>query len=250
MIFITAPVFPGNSGGPLLNAEGELIAINTAVYNGAQGIGFAIPIDVARRVVTELLEHGEVAPVWLGLQFQNLAPALREVMNLPDGMTGALVNGVRDNSPAQRAGVVRGDIVTSFNGRPLREARRFFEMLATATPGQKLVLSIWRTPDINEVQVTVEEFPSSLVPALAENLLGTRLAATPRGGFTITQVRPESAAARIGLRPGDLLVALSGRALTDDDDLKRAVLGLRGQPRALIVVERAGQRYPLALPLV
>ena len=245
-----ASINPGNSGGPLLNAEGKLIAINPAVYNGAQGIGFAIPIDVARRVVAELLEHGEVAPVWLGLQFQSLSPALREVMNLPDGMSGALVNGVRDDSPARRAGVVRGDIVTSFNGRPLRQARRFFEMLETATPGQQLVLSIWRTPDIIEVQVTVEEFPSSRVPALAESLLGTRLAGTARGGFTITQVRPESAAARIGLRPGDLLVALSGRALTDGDQLKRAVLGLRGQVRALIVVERAGQRYPLALPLI
>lgn len=245
-----ASINPGNSGGPLLNAEGELIGINTAVYSGGQGIGFAIPIDVARRVVTELLEHGEVAPVWLGLQFQSLEPALREIMNLPDGMSGALVNAVRDQSPAAQAGITRGDIVTSFNGRPLRHAKRFFEMLATATPGQQLILGLWREPDSVEVQVIVEEFPTSLVRGLAERLLGTSLVPIPNGGFRVAKVRTESAAAQIGLRPGDSLVALSGRVLADDEQLKRAVLSLRGQTRALIVVERAGQRYPLALPLL
>ncbi|MED5261198.1 MAG: trypsin-like peptidase domain-containing protein, partial [Myxococcota bacterium] len=132
-----AAINPGNSGGPLLNAEGAPIGINTAVHGG-QGIGFAIPIDTAQRVVAELLEHGEVVPVWLGLQFQNLDPSLREVMQLPAGMSGALVSGVRGDSPAHEAGILRGDIITAFESRPLKEARRFFEMLATVTPDQSL----------------------------------------------------------------------------------------------------------------
>src|SRR5262249_56382364 len=88
-----ASINPGNSGGPRLNAEGTLIGVNTAIYQGAQGIGFAIPIDVARRVVDQLLAHGAVAPVWLGLELQDLDPRLHDAMELPRGTTGALVSG-------------------------------------------------------------------------------------------------------------------------------------------------------------
>ncbi|MBW2500673.1 MAG: trypsin-like peptidase domain-containing protein, partial [Deltaproteobacteria bacterium] len=95
-----ALINPGNSGGPLLNAEGKLIGINSAIYGGAQGIGFAIPIDVARRVIHELLLYGEVHPVWLGLEFQDLDPALRDVMDLPNGLAGALVNRLHAGGPA------------------------------------------------------------------------------------------------------------------------------------------------------
>src|SRR5262249_33233624 len=111
-----ASINPGNSGGPLLNAEGTLIGGNTAIYQGAQGIGFAIPIDVARRVVDQLLAHGAVAPVWLGLELQDLDPRLHDAMELPRGTTGALVSGVDAGSPAARAGVRRGDLVTRAGG--------------------------------------------------------------------------------------------------------------------------------------
>jgi serine protease Do len=129
-----ASINPGNSGGPLLNAEGKLIGINTAVYNGGQGIGFAIPVDVARRVVRELIAHGEVTPVWLGLEFQDLDPELQTALNVPDGLDGALVNRVRDKSPGKRAGLRRGDVVLSVDGHAVTSARTFYEAAAWKAP--------------------------------------------------------------------------------------------------------------------
>ena len=195
LIQTDASINPGNSGGPLLNAEGSPIGINTAVYGG-QGIGFAIPIDTARRVVDELLEHGEVVPVWLGLQFQNLDPSLREVMRLPEGLSGALVSGVRRDSPAGEAGIQRGDIITTFENRPLKEARRFFEMLATVTPDQTLRIEIWRDSTIVEVSVVARKFPDAYVTELAESILGTLLSEANRPGYRVANVRTDSAAAR------------------------------------------------------
>jgi serine protease Do len=246
-----ASINPGNSGGPLLNAEGKLIAINTAIYNGAQGIGFAIPIDVAKRVVTELIAHGEVQPVWLGLEFQDLDPSLRDVMSLPEGVGGALVNRVRSGSPAGRAGLQRGDIVTALDGRAIAGARSFFEMLSSVTVGQELKIQVWRDSGLRDFSVAAEEVPDSLIPALADELLGVSLAArSGSDGFAVTKVRSGSASDRIGIRPGDLLLGVNGMPLRGADDLRRAMLNLRGRSRALVVVQRGAGRYHVAIPLV
>ncbi|MCZ6464102.1 MAG: trypsin-like peptidase domain-containing protein [Proteobacteria bacterium] len=247
-----ASINPGNSGGPLLNAEGTLVAINTAIYNGAQGIGFAIPIDVAKRVVAELIEHGEVQPVWLGLEFQDLDPALQEVMELPEGVFGALINRVRKGGPADRAGFERGDIVTKLDGRPVRSARSFFEMLGTVTDGQRLQIEAWRDSDFMEIAVVAEDIPDSLVAELTQQFLGMELQALDgeARGFVVQSVRSESASARIGIRRGDLLLGVNGLPLRNTDDLRRAVLNLRGRDRALIVVQRGNGRYHVTIPLV
>ena len=117
-----ALINPGNSGGPLLNAEGRLIGINVAIYGGAQGIGFAIPINVASRVIHELLLYGEVHPVWLGLEFQDIEPALRQVLAIPNESRGALIHRVQPGSPAARAGIRRGDVIIGVDGRGLSSA--------------------------------------------------------------------------------------------------------------------------------
>ncbi|HEY5656942.1 MAG TPA: trypsin-like peptidase domain-containing protein [Myxococcota bacterium] len=244
-----ASINPGNSGGPLINAEGSLVGINTAVYGEAQGIGFAIPIDTARRVVSELIQHGEVSPVWLGLEFQDLDPALREAMNLPPNVSGALVNRVREGSPAQGAGVRRGDVVTRIDGQPVASAGDFFERLETATTGQKLDLTIRRAGEERVIAVRAEEIPEAFAAQLVEELTGLAVEPGPRGGFLVRSVRPGSGGHRIGLQPGDLLLAINGRALEDESALRRAVLRLRGQPRALIVVQRGAGRYHVTLPL-
>jgi serine protease Do len=244
-----ASINPGNSGGPLLNAEGHLIAINTAVYNRAQGIGFAIPIDDARRVVRELIDHGEVSPVWLGIDLQDLDAGLVAALALPSGARGAVVSRVRPNSPGERAGVKRGDVITQVDGQPLESARDFFERLERTTAGQDLSLTAVRNRETRKLALRAEPIPNGYVTTLVSELLGLSLEPAPRGGFAVSGVRSGSGAAQIGLRKGDVLLSIGGRSLTDAEALRRAVLALQGLPRALIVVARGGGRYHVALPL-
>jgi serine protease Do len=245
-----ASINPGNSGGPLLNANGDLIAINTAVYQSGQGIGFAIPIDTAARVVRELIEEGEVSPVWLGLEFQELTPELSQALALPDGTRGALVNRVDPDSPAGRAQLRRGDVVTRLDDRPVASARDFFDMLDSAVEGQEIALRFARDGREQKVAVRAEEVPARVVDALVRERLGVELEPNPGGGYAVRAVRPGTGAARIGLQPGDLLLGINGRALEDADSLRRCALDLRGRDRALIVVQRGGGRYHVAIPLV
>jgi serine protease Do len=244
-----ASINPGNSGGPLLNAEGALIGINTAIYQGAEGIGFAIPIDAARRVVAELIEHGEVAPVWLGLQFQDLDERLRQVMALPERTRGALVTRVRADGPAGRGGVERGDLVTGVDEHALASAREFYELLARATPGQVLRLSLLRNGAGRTARVVAEEIPGSLVEELASQLLGVELEPHPRGGYAVASVRTGSGSARIGIQPGDVILRINGLPLADTEALERSVLDLRGRSRAILVVQRGRGRYHVTIPL-
>jgi S1-C subfamily serine protease len=243
-----ASINPGNSGGPLLNAEGSLIAINTAVYNRAQGIGFAIPIDTAHRVVRELIDHGEVSPVWLGIELQDLDAGLSAALELPPGVAGSLVRRVRRDSPAARAGLERGDVMTRVDDHPLVSSRDFFERLERTTAGQSLRLTLLRDGKALERSVSAEPLPEGFLSILVEEMLGVTL--DPARGFRVTGVRPGSGAEQIGLQSGDRLLAISGRQLDDPETLRRAVLGLRGQPRALIVVQRGNGRYHVALPLI
>jgi len=246
-----ASINPGNSGGPLLNAEGELIAINTAVYQGGQGIGFAIPIDTAKRVIHELIAHGEVAPVWLGLDFQDLDAALVEALQLPANLRGALVNRVRERSPAHRAGIRRRDVVTHVDGSPVSSARGFFERLETVTDGQELRIDLWRDGEARSLTARAEEIPHDRVVPLLEDLLGMRLGPRANGGsYSVREVRAGSGAARIGIQPGDLVLGINGRPLDDVDALRRSALELRGRHRALVVVQRGSGRYHVTIPMV
>jgi serine protease Do len=245
-----ASINPGNSGGPLLNAEGELIGVNTAVYQGGQGIGFAIPIDVATRVVRELIEEGEITPVWLGIEFQNLTPQLRDAMELPSQLRGVLVNRVRKKSPARRAGVKLGDVVVRVDDRPARTARGFFEMLETTIDGQELRLEIWRDGETREIGVRAEEIPDAVVSALVAEMLGMELELRESGGCLVRSVRSGSGAERIGIQPGDLVLGIDNSPLEDAEALRRAALALRGRSRAQIVVQRGAGRYHVMIPLV
>ena len=246
-----AAINPGNSGGPLLNAEGDLIGINAAIFGGAEGIGFAIPIEVARRVIHELLLYGEVHPVWLGLEFQDLDPALRGVMALPRGVAGALINRLHPDSPASRAGIRRGDLVASLDGRTIKDAAQLFEMLEGMTPGQVRVFDLYRDGRFRKASVTAEELPQAMVDNIASRKLGLDLELSDKAGsFEITAVAPDSAAAKLGLRAGDHLLRMNGITLASREDLRRAVARLRSTARALIVVQRGPGRYHLTLPLI
>jgi len=244
-----ASINPGNSGGPLLNAEGTLIGINTAIYQGAEGIGFAVPIDVARRIVDELLRHGEVAPVWLGLDLQDLDPRLHAALDLPRGTKGALISAVTKGSPAERAGTRRGDLVMRADGHAVQTARDFFGIVERVTPGQDVALEIWRDGKKLRLSARAERISDAVVGELAERLLGLDLSPNERGGFRVGSVRARSHAEQIGFRAGDVVVAINGRPLADPEAFRRAVLGLQGRQHALVVVQRGAGRYHVTVPL-
>ena len=243
-----ASINPGNSGGPLLNAAGELIAINTAVYNGAEGIGFAIPIDVAARVVAQLIAHGELVPVWVGLELQALDENLVQAMRLGRGITGAVVNHVGEKSPAGRAGVRRGDVVRRLDGHAVESPRAFFEILAGATPGQELAVDLRRDGRELSLRLRAEEAPPALAGALLREKLGVDLRPLPRGGCEVVAVREGSGAARIGIRRGDLVLGINGRPLDGEEAVRRAALDLQGLSGALVVVQRGPGRYHVTIP--
>jgi serine protease Do len=246
-----ASINPGNSGGPLLNAAGTLIGINSALYNGAQGIGFALPADSARRVASELIEHGEITPIWLGAEFQDLDPALHEVMDVPQGLQGVLLTHVREDSPAARAGLRRGDVMLRLDGRDLGTARDVVDYLETVLVDQELQLELWRDGKSLALSIRTEELPATYVRDLARRLLGLSLDAKGQDlGFRVSAVDPASSAFQIGLRPGDRLLAVNGRPLEDDDDLRRAMVDLRLRRMVNVVVQRAGGRYHVRIPLV
>ena len=244
-----ASINPGNSGGPLLDADGRLIGINTAVYNGGQGIGFAIPVDVASRVVSELIAHGEVTPVWLGIEFQELTPDLEQALALPDGSRGAIVNRVREGSPAARAGVRRADLVTQLDRRPVRSGRDFFEMLESATPGQELRVDLLRDGAAKSLTIRAEVVPDAVVTQILRERLGVELVLDEQGGYAVRSVRKDGGAARIGIQPGDRILGINGRPLQGAEDLRRSALDLSGRSRALVVVQRGAGRYHVTIPL-
>ena len=245
-----ALINPGNSGGPLLNAEGRLVGINVAIYGGAQGIGFAIPIDVAKRVIRELLLYGEVHPVWLGMEFQQIDPALAEVLAVPGGVGGALVARVEAGSPAARAGIRRGDVITQVDGRSVNNAPALLEMLQVMTAGQVLEVELFHDGEFREARPQAEEMPPAVVSRLALSKLGLDLKLSSSDqAFEVREVRTGSAAEALGLRTGDFLLGVNGVPLTDDEALRRAIARLRGRARALVVVQRGPGRYHLTLPL-
>ncbi|HPG26680.1 MAG: trypsin-like peptidase domain-containing protein [Spirochaetaceae bacterium] len=251
LIQTDALINPGNSGGPLLNADGQLIGINASIYDGAQGIGFAIPIDVARRVIRELLLYGEVHPVWLGLEFTDLDPALREVIDLPDGVVGVLVNRIEPGSPAARAGVRRGDVIARVDGRRIKTALQLIEMLEPMTAGQAIEMELVRAGELLHAQPRAEELPQSRVAAILKSRLGLTLRQrSADDAYEIVEVDPDSAARALGLRRGDALLAINGVTLGSHEDLRKAVARLRGLGRALVVVQRGPGRYHLTLPLL
>ena len=170
-----ASINPGNSGGALLNAEGQLVGINTAVYNGGQGIGFAIPVDVASRVVNELIAHGEVTPVWLGIEFQDLTPDLGQALDAAgwrersDRRT-AFARAARRRAPACAAATWSP---SSSAGR-FAAARDFFEMLESVTPGQELRVDLLRNGEARSLAIRAEVVPDAVVIADPARAAGRR----------------------------------------------------------------------------
>ena len=247
-----ASINPGNSGGPLLNLDGEVIGINTAILGNAQGIGFAIPINRARRIVDDLIRHGEVQPAWLGIWLQELTPTLREALRA-ERSTGVLISTVYEGTPAAAAGVRRGDVLVAVDGTDVRTRRDFYEVARSLTVEQNTKLALDRAGTRVVLDVQAEKFPEARADEFAQVLLGLELAdrspalARKYGidasrGMIVASVVPHSAAQSRGLRPGDLVLQIGRERVDDRTSLRRAIPKILGQDGVVVVVQR-GRQY-------
>jgi serine protease Do len=248
LIQIDASINPGNSGGPLLNADGEVIGINTAIFQNAQGIGFAIPVNRVRRVVDDLVRHGEVVPAWLGLELQDLTPELAAHFGLA-GQGGALVSEVMADSPAAEAGLGRGMVVRSLDGRPVNEVSDYGAALAEVQVGGQVRLGLVVGGQRQEVSLVARPFPLARAAELAWRRLGVAVAELdpqsarlhrvgPGAGVVISRVREGSSAQRVGLQPGDLIRQVGEGPTPDLASFQRQIAKQRLMGRFTVLAQR------------
>jgi serine protease Do len=222
-----ASINPGNSGGPLCNLQGEVLGINTMIVGRGQGIGFAVPSNMAQRVATQILKTGHVTRSWLGVSVQDVTPEIAQAMHLSAG-TGALVNNVATDGPALRANIRAGDVIASLGGHPVRDSTDLVREAISHDVGQPVQLEIVRAGQHYAASITPSERPEAQakpVPAQQQALPHQGLGLVVRDlapqqaaqmGLpakplpVVTQVMPGSAADREGLRAGDVIVEANG----------------------------------------
>lgn len=264
-----AAINPGNSGGPLVDSRGNLIGINTAIFSksgGYQGIGFAVPGNMARLVMEQLIKDGRVIRGWLGVTVQELTTELAKRFG-HEGAKGALVGEVLQKSPAFKSGIKRGDIILEFGGKAVSGPSALKNMAATSKPGMKVPVKLLRKGKRLRIIVTVGELPSELdkpVPGRAETAHGdvySGLSVIPltgdiarqlnlKGdvqGVVVASVQEDSPAHDAGLKRGDVILEVNGRSVRSLGDFQDIVSKTRLDDTVLMYVNRGGRKYYLTV---
>jgi serine protease Do len=262
-----ASINPGNSGGPLINAVGEVVGVNSAIFSqsggGNIGIGFAIPIDSAKKVAEQLRKNGRVVRGWLGIRAQDVAPQLFASSGVArPGGDMAQVTEVSEGSPAAEGGVKLGDLIVEYNGKPVPKSLDFRAVIADTAPGQKAIFKIVR--DKKEMTISVkigelaEESDAALTAEVKDPELGIkvqritpeaarRLGLTSTKGVLVLEVRPGSPADSIGLEPADVIREINQRPVNNVIDFERAMRQGRRGERILLLVQRGDNAVFFAL---
>lgn len=260
-----AAINPGNSGGALVDTDGRLIGINTAIYSqsgGSEGIGLAIPTDLAREVMVSLVKDGKVTRGYIGVHIQPLTAALAKEFALKSDQ-GALIDEVVPNGPAAKAGLQNGDVILQFNGKAIADARRLSLEVASVAPGDKVPVGIWRDGAAKTVDVVVKDLPGQAqlakddsIPSDANDTLQgvavTDLSAQERQQFSVpgkiqgavvTEVDPSSAAADAGLKPGDVIMEINKQQVKSADDAVKLTSNAKDRTTLLHVWSSDGSHY-------
>ena len=254
-----AAINPGNSGGPLINIYGEVIGINTAIVASGQGLGFAIPINLAKWVMEQILEHGRVVRGWLGVVIQEITPDIAEAIGVREGI---LVAQVLKNSPADKAGLKVGDIIVALNGKKLDSVRDLQFTVMKTKPGTVVELTVIRDGKKKTIKVKIGELPEKgkkLGGDVGEEDLGLNLRdLTPQEkarlgieGVVVVGVVPGSLADRSGLKPGDIIMRVNYREVKNVREFYSVIENLRevGKAKALLLVRRNGSNVYVVLRL-
>jgi serine protease Do len=253
---------PGNSGGPLINARGQVIGINSIIFSrtgGSVGIGFAIPVNLAKNVFSQLAATGRVERGWLGVTIQELTPALVRSLGLPDGR-GALVAEVTEGSPAAAAGIKQGDVIVSVGGRTVTRSADLPPVVANLEPGRAATISVIREGKTMPLSATItrleEREPRAMSRVENQGRLGlvvgpvtpdvARELSLPKEtkGVVVREVREGSPAAEAGIQPADVIVQVDRRPVGSVEEMRQAVdKHAKGTPLLLLVRRENGERY-------
>jgi serine protease Do len=242
-----ASINPGNSGGPLLNIEGKVIGINVAIYAEGKGIGFAIPVDRAKKVIGDLLRYGQVHSAWIGAVTATLTPEEAKRLGL-HASKGALVARIFPGSPAEAAGLRAGDVITSVADKPVDSREAFSTFTATVPQGQPLQISYTRGGNSAKTSVRPTEPPSSLGLHILEQVAGLRVADQSRS-VVVDEVTRNSRAERIGITPGDVIVGVNGQQITSTKQLNDELAKATDRSSFVLDVAHGGAIYGLTFPM-
>ncbi len=249
-----AAINPGNSGGPLFNLQGQVVGVNTAIIAGGQGIGFAIPIDLAKNIINQLKDTGKVVRGWLGVLVQQITPEIAEGLKLPEPK-GALVSDVTPGGPAAKAGIQRQDIITQFNGQAINEMQELPKLVAAMPPGTEVQLTYLRNGKEKTARLKVAEQPEEIAKSgipggeeVEQNLglvvqevnpqIQRRLRIEDSEGVIITNVDSRGPAQEAGLRVGDLILEINKKQIRNLDDYRKAIDSIKNGETALLLVKR------------
>ena len=276
---VSAPINRGNSGGPTFNRQGEVIGVNTAIFSpsgGSVGIGFAIPSNMAQKVISQLEKKGKVERGWLGVVIQDVSEDMAASLNLPKD-EGAIIAQVTPDGPAAKAGLKQGDVVLAVNGERIGEMRRLPRVIADIPPGETIRLTVWRNGREQTVRTTVGTYPESKEAAAmtsrrggdrndrvsTDKVLGLKLApVSPQtrrnfglgsdvGGVVVTDVGDDSPAADKGIQPGDIIVAVENEPVSSPADVVARIERAQKENRraVLLLLNRESQERFVAIPL-
>jgi len=262
-----AAINPGNSGGALVNLHGELVGINTAIASqtgGFQGIGFAVPINMARQVMDALITKGKVVRGWLGVYIQNIDQNIASAMDLST-TEGALVSSVTENSPAQKAGINAGDVIIALDGEKIKEVTQLRNEVASRSPDSEVTLTVLRNGEKKKIKVMLGQLPEEeATPQMQKSSfdklgfsvqtltdeLANRLGYDPsEEGVVISQISQTSAAYQAGLRQGDLIKEVNKRRVATAADFSNIVEQLSSGDSMLVFAKRGQNTFFAAFKL-
>jgi serine protease Do len=260
-----ASINPGNSGGPLFNAKGEVIGINAAIVAGGQGIGFAIPINMAKAVLSQLKETGKVTRGWLGVSVQPVTPELAASFGMK-GEKGALISEVMKESPAEKAGLKVGDIILAFDGKPIKDMHELPRIAAVTPVGKKAVVKVLRNGKTLEKTVTIERMTDGvtgggeparqdaavqaklgIVVADLTKELAARLRTNETRGVVVMEVKPGSAADEAGISQGDIIKQINTTPVNSAKEYAKVVSTLKKGATVPFLVRRGDSSLFVAL---
>ena len=260
-----AAINPGNSGGPLLNLEGEVVGINTAIVATGQGIGFAIPCNMVKNIIEQLETKGKVVRGMLGVQVQVVTPEIAKAFGMSEPR-GALIAEVHPDTPAEKAGLKREDIIIEYNGQPIKEMNELPRLVAGTPPGTKTTVKVLREGKEKTFPITVTELKEEQLGKEAaeqpkeENSIGVvvedldarmaqHLGLKETKGVVVVEVMPGSAGSEAGLRRGDVIIEINGKAIPDTKTFQKVLAEQPKKSYARFLVKREGRTMIVAVEL-